>query len=190
MDDSSPTDAELVAQSRAGQTDAFGQLYDRFAPLVREVGFGETFDTAATADLVQEAFLRAYRGLEKLREPERFGAWVVGIARQVSRERRRALRRDRHEFVDGRTLHAAAADDAVNAIDRAEESRWILAQVSELDEREQVAIHAFYLHGRDVQQASELLGLSRSGTYALLARAVARLAQRVRGNEQARGTKR
>jgi DNA-directed RNA polymerase specialized sigma24 family protein len=52
-----------------------------------------------------------------------------------------------------------------------------------------LAIHAFYLDGRDVRQAAELLGLSRSGTYALLARALARLAERVRDAESTKGTK-
>ncbi len=189
MDVTPPTDAELVALSRSGQTEAFGQLYDRYAPLVRAVCHGETLDHALVADLAQETFLRAYHGLERLREPERFGAWAAGIARQVARERRRALRRDRHEFIDGNAMLVTAENGAVEAIDAADESRWILERVAELDEREQLAIHAFYLDGRDVRQAAELLGLSRSGTYALLTRALARLAERVREAEWTKGTK-
>jgi RNA polymerase sigma-70 factor (ECF subfamily) len=189
MHDSPPTDAMLVALSRAGQTDAFGQLYDRYAPLVRAVCYGECPDAAVVADLVQETFLRAYRNLADVREPERIGRWIVGIARHVSRERRRTWRRDRHEFVDGRSLQITAHDRAADEIDRVEESDWILEQVAQLEEREQLAIHAFYLDGRDVRQAGELLGLSRSGTYALLARALARLAKRVRDVESTKGTK-
>jgi DNA-directed RNA polymerase specialized sigma subunit len=41
-------------------------------------------------------------------------------------------------------------------------------------------LHAFFLQERDARQTAELLGLSRSGVYALLERALARLAARVR----------
>ncbi len=101
MHDPPPTDAGLVALSRSGDSEAFGQLYDRYARLVRVIANGQSPDASLAADLVQETFLRAYRRLAELREPERFGAWIAGIARHVARERLRSMRRDRHEFVDG-----------------------------------------------------------------------------------------
>ncbi len=189
MHDHEPSDAELVAQSLVGNREAFGQLYDRYARLVRAVAHGATCDWSAVHDLAQETFLRAYRNLGRLREPDRFGAWVVGIARQVARERRRSLYRDRHEFVDGRSLEVASAADNADRLDDVEEAQWILQKVAELDHRERLAIHAFFLDGRDVRPVSELLGLSRSGTYALLARAVARLAELVGSTERKRGTR-
>jgi hypothetical protein len=36
-------------------------------------------------DIVQEAFLQAFAGLGRLRDPDRFGAWLAGIIRNVSR---------------------------------------------------------------------------------------------------------
>jgi RNA polymerase sigma-70 factor (ECF subfamily) len=189
MHDPPPTDAELVALSRQSDTTAFGQLYDRYARLVCVIATSHSPDASLVADLVQETFLRAYRRLAELRQPERFGAWVAGIARHVARERRRSTRRDRHEFVDGRTMRVASGDE-LRGIDEADETRWILRQISELDEREQLAIHTFYLKGRDVARTAEILGLSRSGTYALVARAIARLAQKARNNETLRGAKR
>jgi hypothetical protein len=45
-----------------------------------------------------------------------------------------------------------------------------------LGEQERVAIHAFFLDQQSARQAAELLGMSRSGFYALLQRAIARLA--------------
>ena len=175
MQSNNPTDAQLVAETLAGNREAFGGLYDRYARLVRAVVCGVTLDWPMVHDLTQECFLRAYRNLGRLREPERFGAWIVGIARQVARERKRSLRRDRHRFV-GEPLEVACDVNDTDQVDDAGGIEAILRKLSELDERERLAIHAYYLEGRDVRQAAELLGLSRSGTYALLARAVARLA--------------
>ena len=61
----------------------------------------------------------------------------------------------------------------------AEETELVMRRLAELPERERLAIHAFFLDECNVQQTAELLGLSRSGVYALLERAVARLASLV-----------
>ena len=182
MQRNNSTDAELVAETLAGNRTAFAVLYDRYARLVRAVACSASVEPAAVHDLTQECFLRAYRNLARLRDPERFGAWLTGIARQVVRERRRSLRRDRHRFV-GQPPEVACHEEA-RPVEEDEELDALLRRVAQLDERERLAIHAYYLEGRDVRQAAELLGLSRSGTYALLARAVARLADLTRLSEK------
>jgi RNA polymerase sigma-70 factor, ECF subfamily len=176
MDKSDPSDADLVAQTLAGNQDAFARLYDRHARLVRAVLFGVSLEWSALDDLVQECFLRAYRNLRVLRDPQRFGAWIVGIARQVARERKRSMRRDRHKFLGEQLPDTHSTDDGWDALEHAEQLELLLRSTAELPERERVAIHAFFLSERDARQAAELLGLSRSGLYALLGRALARLA--------------
>jgi len=189
MDKEAPTDAELVAESLAGDREAFGRLYDRYAALVRAVVGGVARDYAMVQDLAQESFLRAYRKLQQLRNAERFGAWIVGIARQVARERKRSLRRDRHQFVAGNCLEMESSAGDFKAIGDAEELERVMQQVVALPERERLAIHAFFLQQRDARQAAELLDLSRSGFYALLERALRRLAARLRRGEAQKETK-
>ncbi len=184
MHDDTPTDAELVAGSLMGNREAFGCLYDRYARLVRAVAYGVTLDWPMVQDLTQETFLRAFRNLGRLHEPERFGAWVSGIARQVARERRRSLRRDRHEFVGRAQADIVSEATVDNTNDDDEEIDFILRKLAELDDRQRLAIHAFFLEERDVNQTAELLELSRSGTYAFLSRALARLTALVRRHEQ------
>jgi RNA polymerase sigma-70 factor (ECF subfamily) len=180
MDQNLPTDAELVTAALAGEREAFGQLYDRYARIVRAVVAGTSGDWPGAEDMTQECFLRAYRKLRTLREPARFGPWIVGIARQIGRERRRTLRRDRHEFHDSQPAIAASEPNGVPSVDDRDELEHVLKSLNQCDERERVAIHAFYLEQRDGSHAAELLGLSRSGFYALLQRAIARLAAKVR----------
>ena len=166
-----PPDAELVRRTLAGDRDAFAGLYDRYARLVRAVaadagpGRGE--------DACQEAFLRAYRALGRLRDAERFGPWLVGIARRVTREARRRPRGEPlpDAVADPRPPHERDADDA-------DEFAHALALVARLPEEERRAVRLFFLSGRDAGATARLLGRSRSGTYALIARAVATLARR------------
>jgi RNA polymerase sigma-70 factor, ECF subfamily len=169
-------DVELVARIRSGDGDAFGCLYDRYARLVRAVVHRVSAGSPSTSDLTQECFLRAYRDLGRLRQPDRFGAWLVGIARQVAREYRRKLRRERHRFVANDSLQAEDKANPSAAVQTAEEVAILMRLVGELPERERLAIHAFFLQEQSAPRAAEVLGLSRSGVYAVLERALARLA--------------
>jgi len=180
MGNNEPTDADLVASVLAGDREAFGCLYDRYARLVRAVVYNISTDWPTVQDLTQECFLRAYKSLGRLRQPDRFAQWVVGIARQVARERRRFFRRDRHQFVSSDVLEVSSEMDAFRAIQAAEETELVMRRLADLPERERLAIHAFFLQECDARQAAELLGLSRSGAYALLERALTRLATLVR----------
>jgi RNA polymerase sigma-70 factor (ECF subfamily) len=140
--------------------------------------------------MVQECFLRAFRKLPTLREPSRFGAWVAGIARQVGRERRRFLRRDRHEFREPGTWEIETATNGqAPTIDR-DSLELVMRQLVELDERDRLAIHAFFLEEQGAAQVAEILGLSRSGMYALLKRALSQLAAAVGPGEIREASKR
>ena len=160
--------------------------------MVRAVVAGVSGDWPAVEDMTQECFLRGYKNLSKLREPERFGPWIVGIARQVGRERRRSLARDRHEFRETPVAEMGSTADGEAIVDEREQVEVVMRELAILPEQERVAVHAFFLEQRDAQQAAELLGLSRSGFYAVVARGIARLAKQLRPGEmsQEKGSKR
>lgn len=84
-------DEELVAAARAGDTESFARLVARHRPRVEALARRLVGDESE--DLVQEALLRAFQGLSQLRDSERFGAWLCGIAVNLAkmRLRRRAL---------------------------------------------------------------------------------------------------
>jgi RNA polymerase sigma-70 factor, ECF subfamily len=186
MDLNPTTDAELVTKSLAGQHEAFGQLYDRYARLAASVVAGVSGDWSAVDDMVQECFLRAFRKLNTLRDPARCGPWIAGIARQVGRERRRSLRRDRHEFHDPQALKPESRTNTDSELCDRDETELVMRSVAKLGEQERLAIHAFFLQQHDAQQAAKLLGLSRSGFYATVQRAVARLARQLNPSDDER----
>lgn len=172
-----PNDAELVAQTLAGDREAFGRLYDRHARWVRAVVLAVSSDWSAAEDMTQESFLRAYRKLASLREPDRVGPWLVGIARQVARERRRSLRRDRLQF-GAPQPELACASNGEAAIDGRDQVERVMRRLGELPDDERLAVHAFYLEGQRAADAANRLELPRSSFYALVQRAVAHLAIR------------
>ena len=78
-------EAELVRAARAGDRAAYGQLYDRFAPMVHGVLLARV-PRADVDDLVHDVFLQAMRRLASLRNPEAFPGWLAAIARNRARD--------------------------------------------------------------------------------------------------------
>ncbi|MGH3297581.1 MAG: RNA polymerase sigma factor, partial [Trebonia sp.] len=70
---------------RAGDAAAFRLLVERHRrmALARAVRLGAR--PVDTDDIVQEAFLQAFTSLDRLRDPDRFGAWLAGIVLNVYR---------------------------------------------------------------------------------------------------------
>jgi len=174
------SDASLVEAVLNGDRSAFGDLYDRYARLVRAICCDATRDLSGAQDLSQEVFLRAYSKLGELRDRDRFAGWVVGIARRACREWRRRRGRDRHTYVDvvpdaPDTGRSPSNDERVN---RLHEAMW------SLPERERLALHAFYLNGESVGAVRRVLGLSQSGVYRLLDRARQRLKERLQDRQE------
>jgi len=176
-------DGTLVLGVLNGDRSAFAELYDRRARLIRALCFDESRNVHTAADMTQEVFLRAYKNLGRLHDPDRFAAWLVGIARQVCRESRRKIRRERRG-VGGFAAQQAASEKTVEPPDeRLVDLREAIASLTELESRsvpsltqkERLALHAFYLQGRSVEEARAVLGLSRSGFYRVLSSACERL---------------
>ena len=73
-------DWHLVEAIREGDEAAFGRLYRKFAPLVHGILLAR-MPPDEVADVVQEVFLAAYRGIGSLREPDAVGGWLAKLAR-------------------------------------------------------------------------------------------------------------
>ena len=88
-------DAPLVERVRAGDPDAFGQLYDRWFERVHDLAYRVLWDEEAAADVAQEAFLSAWRNIGTLQDTNAFGGWLLRIARNQALNRKRKGQRSR-----------------------------------------------------------------------------------------------
>lgn len=162
----------LVLAVLAGDEAAYEKMYNCYAPLIRAVCYDTTGNLADAQDLAQDVFMRAYKNLDQLRDPDRFGKWLVGIARMRCREwlRWNVQLRDKH--IELSEVQIAVPDPPDD--DRVEQLRKMIAK---LPDKERLALHTFYLQGNSADNARRVMGLSRSGYYRVLERARKRLKQ-------------
>jgi RNA polymerase sigma-70 factor, ECF subfamily len=105
--------SDWVVAAQGGSPEAFHRLHRRFAVLVHGVLLSRFRPTIAE-ELTQECFLIAFRKLRQLRDPSKFGPWIVAIARRVDAigERHHHVAADSEDIVDPRIGPEAAIDAA------------------------------------------------------------------------------
>lgn len=88
------TDEKLVRSCLNGDRHSFRLLYRRHQHRVRQILY-QLCDPVTLDDLVQEVFLRAWKGLSKFRQSSQFSTWLYRIAWNVAADRRHTLAQDR-----------------------------------------------------------------------------------------------
>ncbi|MGH9657163.1 MAG: RNA polymerase sigma factor, partial [Bryobacteraceae bacterium] len=99
------TDRSAIAEVCAGNSDAYRVLVDRHSRNIFRLAYRMTGNEQDAEDVVQEAFLRAYRQIQKFDSRSSFSTWLYAIAANYSRDLIRARnRRQEH--------HSPSDDDA------------------------------------------------------------------------------
>ena len=81
-----------VAEARIGNAEAWNALFKRYQLPLYTYVFELLHDEQASLDVVQEAFINAVRHIGSLRQDDKFGSWLFGIAHQKCVQRWRKMR--------------------------------------------------------------------------------------------------
>lgn len=90
----SRSDAALIQACQNGDREAFRWLYRRHQQLVRSM-LQHLCDPSTLDDLVQEVFLRAWKGLGRMQQQAQFSTWLYRIAWNVGADYRRGMAQSR-----------------------------------------------------------------------------------------------
>src|SRR5512137_1602190 len=174
------TDEEYVVSSRNGCPDHFRVLVQRyqrplFAYLSSRLGNHLEAEEAA-----QESFVRAFTSLKKLRKPESFYAWLMGIAGRVLKEQfRHQQRRQREESM----VEELPATNPGPAPEYPLEEA-----IAVLPESYRQVILLRYYEGHSCQEIATRLGMPLGTVTKTLSRAYALLRQELKAREGAEAT--
>jgi RNA polymerase sigma-70 factor (ECF subfamily) len=102
-------DNELVRQCLQGNQQSFRQLYQRHQQRVRSILY-QLCGATHLDDLVQEVFMRAWKGLPQLRQTCQFSTWLYRISWNVACDRRREYAKARRDRLRYEQLDITTAD--------------------------------------------------------------------------------
>ncbi len=172
--------AAVLARARQGDGDAFRALVERHSRSVFRLAYRMTGNEQDAEDVVQEAFIRAYRQIGRFEARANFGTWLYRIVANCSVDLMRA-RQARHDMTRSESLDAAVqlpADDAPTP-DRLAQSAEIQRRVQQalgaLSPLERAAFSLRHYEGRSIDEISRALGLGTSAAKHSVFRAVKKL---------------
>jgi RNA polymerase sigma-70 factor (ECF subfamily) len=176
------TDEELIRETLAGKEHAFAELVRRYerrvAVTIRSV-VGEV-SQEDLADIAQDIFLLAFRGLPSFRGEAQFGTWLTRIAlrhcyRESKRRRKKRSifqyfesRHDEGETPEARIPGTAKTDASIMAGERQSE---VIAALQELPEEFRTVLVLRVIEEMPVEEVAESLGISTGTVKSRLYRA-------------------
>jgi RNA polymerase sigma-70 factor (ECF subfamily) len=160
-------DVEDVERALAGDPDAYRGLLARHGKRVHDVARRMLRDAGHAEDITQQAFLNAWKALERFDTARPFRHWILRITTNLCRNHL-ASRKVRH-----RLLGARGGDDDVPDIQAAPEVPDPLEATAALDPRlrraiedlpphHRLAVVLRYLHGLSIEGVSEVTGLPQN----------------------------
>jgi len=178
------TDAELAAASGRGDPAAFGELVLRHQDRAFNLAFRLTGSHEDAADAVQEAFLKAYRGMASFRRQSSFYTWLFRIVVNEVRSRQRSGSSRPAVFTlssaDGRStgdppdaaagLRSTGPDPSEQA-SIAERRQIVEAALQSLEFDQRAIIALRDIEGRDYAEIAEMLGCPQGTVKSRLHRA-------------------
>ncbi|MGH8027499.1 MAG: RNA polymerase sigma factor [Pseudoxanthomonas sp.] len=164
---------ELPAAAR-GDQGAYGRIVVACQNTVTAIALAITRDVAASEDIAQEAFLKAWQQLDRLNNSASFLPWLRQITRNLARDH---LRANRNRPLSGEGAEVAiqmAADPTPTPSERLlrTEQEIVAADlISSLPEDSRETLLLYYREGQSSQQVATLLGLSDAAVRKRLSRA-------------------
>jgi len=154
----------LVGAVLAGEKEAFCDLVRKYQDFAYGLAVGMLADFDLAQDVVQEAFLSAYRDLPRLKDPARFGGWLRGIVRHTAH---RALRdREHFRLLTERLWHAIETSGDTPAADQladeAERRETVRRALERLDDKNREVVSLYYIDGLSYSEIAGFLSVTQA----------------------------
>lgn len=170
------SDAAAVSRARDGEDEGFRLLVERYSRRIFRVAFRMTGNEHDADDVVQEAFLRAYRQLDSFEERANFGTWLHRIAINCALDLLRARSRsERHLSPEAETDAVSAEPQQDRLLLSSELQQSVADAMQQLSGNERTAFVLRHFEGMPVEEIGRTLGIRAGAAKHTIFRAVRKL---------------
>jgi len=167
-------DGELVDAARAGDRDAFRALFDRYHRRAYSLAFGVVHNADDALDVVQDAFIKAHKYLDKFEGTSSFYTWLYRIVMNLAIDHLRKHKKSRAvDFSDTSVKEddAAVGDEELipkilggnpgRALMDKEIRGRIEAALAELSDNHRAVLVMRELEGLSYEEMAQVMGCSK-----------------------------
>jgi RNA polymerase sigma-70 factor (ECF subfamily) len=179
MSDRPATDPDKadVKAVLAGDAEAFGGIVRRWQTPLVTLAYRYCRNRGQAEEMAQEAFLRAFRFLDRWKEDAPFKSWLFTVATNVYRSQMRRNRPPEMSLDLVKTL--AVVSTSVPTLETEETHEAVRRAVTRLPGKYRDAVVLFYFHEMDLAQAASSLGVPEGTLKARLHRGRALLERKL-----------
>jgi len=159
-----------------GDREAFEMIIRNQSRALFAIAYGILQNREEAEDVVQDTLVKAWKTRWRVRDPEKFPAWLGTIARHCARD---LLSRRREVPLEGNAPSLPALDDSVPDDDAARHAQ-VQAALSALPELHRAALTLRYFEEMDYATIERTLGLTNGALRGILGRAIATMRHRLR----------
>ena len=163
---------DLIAQCKMGDQDAHYRLYKLYSKSMYNVAFRIVGNEDDATDVLQEAFISAFRNLDSYRADATFGAWIKRI---VVNKSINALQRKKFEPIPEDDRWDVAEEETSVEYGGGLTVERVKRSIEKLPDGYRSVLSLYLLEGYDHQEIGEIMGISESTSKSQLNRAKSKL---------------
>jgi RNA polymerase sigma factor (sigma-70 family) len=164
---------ELVQNAVQGDQEAFGTLVRRYSNAVYGIAYSMLGDFHLAQDVAQESFIKAWYKLDRLKEAEKFPAWVIAIARRTCIDRLRKEMPKHQSLDEAEEIPAPITLEEQYRLKRTQDA--VRQAIQSLDEKYRVSALLYHIGGYNAREISRFLDIQVSVVESRLRRAKQKL---------------
>ena len=152
-----------VSQAMAGDPDAWDTLFRRYQLPLYAYVFELIHDEQSSLDVVQETFISAARYIDGLRDDEKFGSWLFGIAHQKCVQRWRRRSREEDTLQEMAAASPELEDDPADLLIRQEQEAEFMELLNQLPPPQRSVLLLHFIEDFSIEEISGITG-AQTGT--------------------------
>ena len=164
-------EAALIAEIVGGETEKFRRLVEVYQEVSLALVMTVVKDPAEAEDALQEAFVKAFRGLGRFRAEASFATWLYRIVINTAYTAAERARRHRKRFVEVPAEDLATEEVPWRGTEEEERSRRIREVLDRLKPREAMVLRLYYLAEQSVPEIAEVMRQTPGNVKVMLHRA-------------------
>ena len=165
-------DFELVEKVKAGKTEAYGELVQKYQDRVFNTCWRICGHVEEARDITQDAFLKAFENISSFRQQSGFYTWIFRVAVNLALSHRRKEQRRRTVALDqaagatgtqaeglSRHVAKASASEPADAVGNAELQGVVAHALHALDDDQRAVVVLRDIEGLDYREIGEILAV-------------------------------
>lgn len=165
-------DEQYIKRVTEGDANAFAYLINKYKDKAFSVALSVIRNSSQAEDIVQEAFIKAYKNLHSFRGDAAFSTWLMRIVVNESIKVIRKNKTKRESEVElKQTEDFTALNESLEQLKKQEQKKVIDLVFDKMPEREAMVLQLFYLHDYSINEMEQVLDQNAGNIKVILYRA-------------------